>query len=58
MMEDVKRLIRHLIPVAAVYAVNRGWIPENMQTHVIEIGVILSGIIVSLVWSYMRDQTK
>ena len=58
MMEDVKRLIRHLIPVAAVYAVHKGWIPENMQAEVIEIGVILSGILVSLVWSYMRDQSK
>jgi len=56
MKEDIKRLIRHVAPVAVVYAVNKGWIPEEMQNDVIEIAVIASGIGLSLIWSRSRDK--
>jgi len=56
MKEDIKRLIRHIVPVAVVYAVNKGWIPEEMQTNVIGIVVIASSIGLSLIWSRSRDK--
>ena len=51
MIEDVKRLVRHLIPVAVIYAVSKGWVPVEMQAPLIEAGVIAGSIAVSLAWS-------
>jgi hypothetical protein len=56
MIEDVKRLVRHLIPVGVIYAVSQGWIPDEMQSHLIEAGAIASSIIFSLIWSRSRDK--
>ena len=56
MIEDVKRLVRHLIPVAVIYAVSKGWVPAEMQMPLIEVGVVLSSIVISLVWSRKRDK--
>ena len=56
MIEDVKRLVRHLIPVAVIYAVSKGWVPAEMQMPLIEVGVVLSSIVISLVWSRSRDK--
>jgi len=56
MIEDVKRLFRHLIPVGMMYAVAQGWVPAEMQAPLIEAGIVLSSIVVSLVWSRNRDQ--
>ena len=56
MIEDVKRLVRHLIPVAVIYAVSKGWVPVEMQAPLIEAGVIAGSIAVSLAWSRGRDK--
>jgi len=56
MIEDVKRLVRHLIPVAVIYAVSKGWVPVEMQAPLIEASVIAFSIAVSLVWSRSRDK--
>ena len=56
MKEDIKRVIRHLVPVAVIYAVSKGWVPEAMQADLIETGVIISSIAFSLIWSHTRDR--
>lgn len=56
MIEDVKRLVRHLIPVVVIYAVSKGWVPIEMQAPLIEAGVILVSIVFSLAWSRSRDK--
>ncbi|PJJ86865.1 hypothetical protein CLV77_1425 [Brevirhabdus pacifica] len=55
MTEDIKRLVRHLVPVAVIYAVSRGWIPEAMQADMTEAALILSSVAFSLIWSKQRD---
>ncbi len=56
MIEDVKRLFRHLVPVGIMYAVGQGWVPVEMQAPLVEAGIVLSSIVVSLVWSRERDK--
>jgi len=56
MIEDIKRLVRHLIPVAVIYAVSQDWVPAEMQMPLIEVGVVLSSIVISLAWSRGRDK--
>jgi len=56
MLEDVKRLFRHLVPVGVMYGVSQGWVPAEMQAPLVEVGVVLSSIVVSLVWSRERDK--
>ena len=57
MIEDIKRLVRHLIPVLVIFAVSQGWVPAEMQTPLIEVGVVASSIIFSLIWSRSRDKS-
>lgn len=56
MIEDVKRLVRHLMPVGVIYAVSKGWIPAELQQPLIEAGAIFGSIAVSLAWSWSRDR--
>lgn len=56
MIEDIKRLVRHLIPVVVIYAVSKGWVPPELQAPLIEAGVVLGSILVSLAWSRSRDK--
>ena len=55
MTEDLKRLVRHLIPVLVIYAVSKGWIPQAAQQDIIEVGLILASLGFSLIWSKKRD---
>lgn len=56
--EDVKRLVRHLVPVAVIYAVSKGWLPAAAQGDVTEAALIVVSIGFSLFWSRKRDQAK
>lgn len=56
MIEDVKRLFRHLVPVGVMYAVSQDWVPQEVQAPLIEAGIVLSTILISLIWSRLRDK--
>lgn len=56
MIEDIKRLIRHLVPVGVIYAVSKGWVPPELQGPLIEAGAIGGSILASLAWSRSRDK--
>lgn len=56
--EDIKRLVRHLVPVAVIYAASKGWLPAAAQGDVIEAMLIAASIGFSLAWSGTRDRAK
>lgn len=56
--EDVKRLVRHLVPVGVIYAVSKGWIPAAAQGDATEALLIVSSVVFSLFWSRKRDMAK
>lgn len=55
-MKEMNRLLRHLIAPLVVIAVDRGWLPEAAQGDVTEALVLLVGLAVPVVWSWMREK--
>ncbi len=55
-MKEMNRLLRHLIAPLVVIAVDRGWLPEAAQGDVTEALVLLAGLAVPVVWSWMREK--
>jgi hypothetical protein len=58
LQEDIKRLIRHLVPVLVIYAVSKGWLPAAAQGDVTEALLIVVSVVFSLAGSRKRDVAK
>ena len=56
--EDLKRLVRHLVPVLAIYAVEADLLPAAAQGPAVEGGIVLVTLLMSLLWSRKRDVAK
>ena len=55
---ETERLIRHAVTPLAVIAVHQGWLPEEAQADVIELGIIAVSFIVALVMSWRADRRR
>jgi hypothetical protein len=58
MTPEIQRLIRHGLAPLGIIAVQQGWLPEAMQSSVLEFATIGVSILLPYAWSMLRDWLK
>lgn len=57
-MEEINRLLRHLVPTVVAYVVAKGYLPPELSGPMTEIIVVALAQGVSLVASKARDENR
>ena len=54
---ELSRAIRHTLAPLAVFAVQKGWLPEAMQHDIVEAAAILASLALVYLWSLRKDRS-